>query len=373
MQELINQSQSRQTYDFLNQDCPDQTQPTDNLGRLEADCRSVHPSWSFGGSCQPFLEPWHDRDDSKNFQDLSSMPNIVNDVSLMTSARVSSCVFPKHEWIDTHRPGTSADNFMWHRHAAASEAIAQNHETSCNHDIVTTNYQNLIGQPSGYIPSEAAWLADNMIPTTGPPEVLVPHFSSPSMACSCQNMSASPEFGPESGNLEDYSTVMPNCLAIKSEEPLREFRLSRPGTVVQMTPDISVPENRRPQSQIKHETELEVCYSSCDKKSPSEIAHQQTRGQRINSSRSLPSKINKFNEIPRDERLESQWITRRSAKDDFLVQKKQSGMTYKDIKREGGYTEAESTLRGRFRALTKAKSARVRKPEWTDNDVRSVI
>jgi len=59
----------------------------------------------------------------------------------------------------------------------------------------------------------------------------------------------------------------------------------------------------------------------------------------------------------------------RDAKDTFLVQSKLAGMSYKDIRKQGGFTEAESTLRGRFRTLTKAKSARVRKPEWSNNDV----
>lgn len=59
----------------------------------------------------------------------------------------------------------------------------------------------------------------------------------------------------------------------------------------------------------------------------------------------------------------------RSAKDNFLVQSKLAGMSYKDIRIQGGYTEAESTLRGRFRTLTKPKTARVRKPEWDENDV----
>ncbi|POS85844.1 hypothetical protein EPUL_001874 [Erysiphe pulchra] len=61
-------------------------------------------------------------------------------------------------------------------------------------------------------------------------------------------------------------------------------------------------------------------------------------------------------------------VHRRSAKDEFLIQKRRAGMSYKDIRLEGGYTEAESTLRGRFRTLTKPKSARVRKPEWSDKD-----
>lgn len=59
----------------------------------------------------------------------------------------------------------------------------------------------------------------------------------------------------------------------------------------------------------------------------------------------------------------------RDAKDDFLVRSKLAGMSYKDIRRHGNFVEAESTLRGRFRTLTKHKAARVRKPEWTDSDV----
>ncbi|KAI1771321.1 hypothetical protein F4818DRAFT_445344 [Hypoxylon cercidicola] len=60
----------------------------------------------------------------------------------------------------------------------------------------------------------------------------------------------------------------------------------------------------------------------------------------------------------------------RAAKDEFLVKSKLAGMTYKEIRRKGNFTEAESTLRGRFRTLTKDKEARVRKPEWQDNDIR---
>jgi hypothetical protein len=58
-----------------------------------------------------------------------------------------------------------------------------------------------------------------------------------------------------------------------------------------------------------------------------------------------------------------------SDRDRFLVLSKQQGMTYKDIRKQGGFAEAESTLRGRYRTLTKNKEARVRKPEWLENDV----
>lgn len=57
------------------------------------------------------------------------------------------------------------------------------------------------------------------------------------------------------------------------------------------------------------------------------------------------------------------------ARNEFLVTCKKRGYSYKDIKRLGGFKEAESTLRGRYRTLTKSKEQRVRKPKWLDNDV----
>jgi len=62
-------------------------------------------------------------------------------------------------------------------------------------------------------------------------------------------------------------------------------------------------------------------------------------------------------------------LSDRMSKDQFLVAKKREGLTYKEIRRMGGFTEAESTLRGRYRTLTKSREARVRKPEWSELDV----
>ena len=58
-------------------------------------------------------------------------------------------------------------------------------------------------------------------------------------------------------------------------------------------------------------------------------------------------------------------------KDKFLLDSKREGKSYKQIRMEGGFTEAESTLRGRHRTLTKKPEERVRKPEWEINDVKS--
>lgn len=61
----------------------------------------------------------------------------------------------------------------------------------------------------------------------------------------------------------------------------------------------------------------------------------------------------------------------RTARDAFLLRCRAEGMSYKQLKEHGNLPEAESTLRGRYRALTKSKQERVRRPVWTDRDVSS--
>lgn len=59
----------------------------------------------------------------------------------------------------------------------------------------------------------------------------------------------------------------------------------------------------------------------------------------------------------------------RYAKNEFLVKSKQAGMSYREIRVKGQFKEAESTLRGRYRTLTKCREHRVRKPQWHAKDV----
>jgi hypothetical protein len=59
----------------------------------------------------------------------------------------------------------------------------------------------------------------------------------------------------------------------------------------------------------------------------------------------------------------------RDEKDQYLLDRREEGYTYKEIKVMGSFSEAESTLRGRVRVLTKDRCDRVRKPVWTDRDV----
>ena len=55
--------------------------------------------------------------------------------------------------------------------------------------------------------------------------------------------------------------------------------------------------------------------------------------------------------------------------DKKLVEWKRDGLTYREIKLRGGWGLEESTLRGRYRTLTKPKEQRLRKPVWTDHAV----
>ncbi|PNS14427.1 hypothetical protein CAC42_3713 [Sphaceloma murrayae] len=60
----------------------------------------------------------------------------------------------------------------------------------------------------------------------------------------------------------------------------------------------------------------------------------------------------------------------RKRRDDLLMKLRRQNLTYKQIKEQGGFAEHESTLRGRVRILMKPGVARVRKPEWTEEDIR---
>lgn len=59
----------------------------------------------------------------------------------------------------------------------------------------------------------------------------------------------------------------------------------------------------------------------------------------------------------------------RNEQDVFLLRSKTAGKSYKQIRKEGGFKVTESTLRGRYRMLTKASWERVRKPQWQEHDV----
>lgn len=66
----------------------------------------------------------------------------------------------------------------------------------------------------------------------------------------------------------------------------------------------------------------------------------------------------------------SQALKEPTKEDDILLLRWRSqGISYKTIKERLGIDEAESTLRGRLRTLTKPKNERVRRPQWMEKDV----
>ena len=72
-------------------------------------------------------------------------------------------------------------------------------------------------------------------------------------------------------------------------------------------------------------------------------------------------------QVPRRASTQAQ----RERNDRVLIEGKKRGETYKEIKKKLiGENPAESTLRGRYRSLTKDRRDRVRKPVWTKFDVR---
>lgn len=77
--------------------------------------------------------------------------------------------------------------------------------------------------------------------------------------------------------------------------------------------------------------------------------------------------------VPKTKRRRSSERERETAlrerRDQYLLDRREEGYTYKDIKVMGNFSEAESTLRGRVRVLTKDRSERVRRPVWTESDV----
>lgn len=62
-------------------------------------------------------------------------------------------------------------------------------------------------------------------------------------------------------------------------------------------------------------------------------------------------------------------INARNRRDELLLKMRSQKYSYRDIKDICGFKEAESTLRGRYRALTKENHERVRKPQWKPHDV----
>ncbi|KAK3495220.1 uncharacterized protein B0T23DRAFT_440972 [Neurospora hispaniola] len=85
---------------------------------------------------------------------------------------------------------------------------------------------------------------------------------------------------------------------------------------------------------------------------------------------SLPSSSTKRRNQGHQDHVTDHLKRARAEQDALLVKLRNQGKSYKQIRQIGRFTEAESTLRGRYRTLTKSREQRVRRPEWTDKDLR---
>jgi hypothetical protein len=94
-----------------------------------------------------------------------------------------------------------------------------------------------------------------------------------------------------------------------------------------------------------------------------------TRGDTERAVNEQPATAGELQIFSNNRRTIPMQSSRRSRDDQILLDGKQNGLTYKQIRKAIGAKVAESTLRGRYRALTKEKRDRVRRPVWTENDV----
>ncbi|QKX54070.1 uncharacterized protein TRUGW13939_01153 [Talaromyces rugulosus] len=60
----------------------------------------------------------------------------------------------------------------------------------------------------------------------------------------------------------------------------------------------------------------------------------------------------------------------KAKKNTYLLEGKKRGLSYRKIKEFGEISDAESTLRGRYRMLTKTADERVRRPVWEEKDLQ---
>ncbi|XPS71245.1 hypothetical protein M3J09_003433 [Ascochyta lentis] len=94
-----------------------------------------------------------------------------------------------------------------------------------------------------------------------------------------------------------------------------------------------------------------------------------------------PQWSNKSGGVPAQGHFETRFMApstederaQRASDDEILLQMKQDGYTYRDIRKALHQKVAESTLRGRYRSLTKPRKMRVRAPKWTEIDVSVAV
>lgn len=231
------------------------------------------------------------------------------------------------------------------------------------------------------------WTSQLIESKTISPKALTLNASSASLASSGSSRASTMALSVSSTTTSLADGDLPsqeNLVVVEPQQPVRRPRQTLPsaGPVFRSIPvpsnDVPPSKNLRKRSVKAVEPESHARRSSPPSKLAPTATSRVQRSRDDSSKSTAPQKVVTKPAEPATSASEPSWVSssvaiqaehHRDARDDFLVKSKMAGMSYKDIRLKGNFTEAESTLRGRFRTLTKQKAARVRKPEWSDNDV----
>ncbi|KAL2074541.1 hypothetical protein VTL71DRAFT_8319 [Oculimacula yallundae] len=309
----------------------------------------------------------------------------INHMSTSRSPRILlSSHTPPQAAINHRAVGNmpTTKNHAWEGTLRSSKGVQNPYELPFSNDGLP-RYTEQHYHPWGSEPGAAsAWGPQCLAPNTISPKMLTLNVSTTSLSSSASSRGsvlALSESSPPMSVEDTEEPPEPEQLQIFEPKPNRPRRQILPDSPVSSHRTVPVvPSNdflpskntkkrlmkvSRSQGHSRRRASTPVRNSPPTYYSPTPESSEAESSQ----SEEVPQKSRKKSDDPKYPRPS---LTDRDARDDFLVQSKLAGMSYKDIRRLGKYTEAESTLRGRFRTLTKDKTQRVRKPEWADNDVR---
>ncbi|KAJ5054712.1 uncharacterized protein L3040_000978 [Drepanopeziza brunnea f. sp. 'multigermtubi'] len=319
-------------------------------------------------------------------------PNTAYSTYSPPQASVSHCVTNSSD--ARHSSMATANPQGWQGDLRSSRNSQNTYEPSTAHDGLPRYPQQQFHNP--WTTDSAlgdTWSAQSLAANTISPKMLTLNVSTPSLSSSSSRRGSVMALSDSSSafNLEDdlgnFSGPEP-LPVVEPQQPVRRPRHMLPDSVLSSRRVVPVvPSNdfvskknnkKRPMKESRPSNNSRRKSSLSTRSTP--VSTQSQPPPQASSSTSKTSRphvaLKRVEPKPVDPETLSlsaaavQAMHQRDSKDDFLVRSKLAGMSYKDIRRKGKFTEAESTLRGRFRTLTKHKAARVRKPEWSDNDIR---
>ena len=288
--------------------------------------------------------------------------------------------------------GPSAATVWWEQNLRSNKGQYHNEWAMNNEDMAKIQHEHQHERYDVWNSGRSSmnhWTSESIAPSTISPKALILNVSPAAPPSSTSNKCAVPELSESDSvaSLQDSVMSRPEALVVIEQQPIRRPRQALPDSVpasyriVPVLPSNDVASSKSPKR--RHVKVTGVGNHSHRNRSPSPIitapvVHSSSRRSATAPQKSSrPKKIEPMPGTPATQPWNNnsqttamtQAMHHRDAKDDFLVRSKLAGISYKDIRRQGKFIEAESTLRGRFRTLTKHKTARVRKPEWDDNDV----